>query len=267
MILHGCCNLINIRSVVLVIRESKRPKTGKDRSTEISNIPNRSIAMTVLQPFVTLCGQAAPIASLALFMAPLPTIQQIKKDRRVGDLPLLPYSTMTTSAFLWTTYGILKKEPSVYVTNLFGLVLALYYFFQFVRFAPMRSPTLPGSKKQHIAGSASIVIAASLLYFSGLPTAVNVIGLSAVAICLAMFGSPLAALQTVIKTKSAKSIPLPFTLASLINCFCWTVFGIFRMKDPNIYVTNTIGLFFAVVQLVLKLKYPNGSAPAALKAM
>jgi solute carrier family 50 protein (sugar transporter) len=255
--------------VLLVIREIRRPKTGKDQSTEISNIRNRSIAMITpfVNPFVTFCGQAAPIASVVLFMAPLPTIHQIRKDREVGDLPLLPYSTMTTSAFLWSTYGILKKEPSMYVANLFGLVLSLYYFSQFVRFAPMRSPTLPGSKKQHIAVSASIATAASLLYLSGLPTSVNIIGLSAVTICLAMFGSPLAALQTVIRTKSAKSIPLPFTLASLINCFCWTVFGVFAMKDPNVYVTNIIGLAFAVVQVFLKLRYSGGSAPAALKAM
>jgi solute carrier family 50 protein (sugar transporter) len=225
--------------------------------------------MTAFQPLLAnLCGQAAPIASLALFMAPFPKIQQIKRDREVGDLPLLPYSTMTTNCFLATIYGILKKEPKMYVTNLFGLVLAVYYFSQFARFAPMRAPTLPGSQKQHIAASTSIVIAASLLYFSDLPVSDNIIGLSSVAICLAMFGSPLAALQTVLKTKSAKTIPLPFTLATLINCFCWTVFGLFNMKDPYVYVTNTIGLVFAVVQLVLKLKYPGdpGDQHLPLKA-
>jgi hypothetical protein len=55
--------------------------------------------------FVDLCGQGAPLAAIGLFAAPLPTIRQIATAGTVGGIPLLPYSTMASNAFLWTTYG------------------------------------------------------------------------------------------------------------------------------------------------------------------
>ncbi len=73
--------------------------------------------------------------------------------------------------------------------------------------------------------------------------------------------SPLAALKHVIVTKSAHSIPTPFTLACLINCMAWTVVGWWKIQpsDFNIYFPNMMGLACAVAQLVLKGIYGNSS--------
>jgi solute carrier family 50 (sugar transporter) len=79
-----------------------------------------------------------------------------------------------------------------------------------------------------------------------------------VLLCMVMFGSPLATLKTVILTKSARSIPLPFTVASTINCFLWSVAGLFKLKDFNVYFPNLVGLTFSLVQVALKLKYGDG---------
>jgi solute carrier family 50 protein (sugar transporter) len=84
------------------------------------------------------------------------------------------------------------------------------------------------------------------------------IGNIAVLFCVAMFASPLAALQTVLHTKSAKSIPLPFTLATVLNCLLWSVVGLLDMHDANIYLPNLLGLAFGIAQVVLKLVYDNG---------
>lgn len=48
----------------------------------------------------------APIASVGLYLAPLPTIQQVTNSGTVGSLPLLPYTTMAANAWMWTTYGM-----------------------------------------------------------------------------------------------------------------------------------------------------------------
>ena len=77
--------------------------------------------------------------------------------------------------------------------------------------------------------------------------------------CVAMFGSPLAALKTVVTQKSAESIPLPFTLASVVNCFLWSVVGILDMQDTNVYVPNLLGLMFGLCQVALKVVYRSGA--------
>lgn len=212
---------------------------------------------------VNLCENAAPFSSIAMFVAPLPTMSQINRDRKVGDLPLLPYSSMTLNAFLWTVYGRLKGEPIVWASNAIGLFLGLYYFYWFTKFAPKKSPTLPGSVKHHKMVIRSTFIGTMLLYLSGSSAAARIIGFAAVALYPALSGSPLAAVNTVIRTKSAKSIPLPFTLASICNCFCWTVFGFVKMNDPNVYWTGGIGLAFGIMQAALKLIYGEGR-PAPL---
>jgi solute carrier family 50 (sugar transporter) len=60
---------------------------------------------------------SAPVFSIAVFCAPIPTLRQVSLDRTVGNLPLLPYSSMIASAFLWVVYGILKSEPKIWSAN------------------------------------------------------------------------------------------------------------------------------------------------------
>ena len=67
-----------------------------------------------------------------------------------------------------------------------------------------------------------------------------------------LFASPLAAVSQVIATKSAESIPLPFTIASTINCSLWSIVGVLLMNDFNIYFPSIMGLLCALAQLFLK---------------
>jgi hypothetical protein len=55
--------------------------------------------------WVSLCTKAAPLTSIVLVMAPIPTIQRVVQERTVGSLPLLPYSSMIGNAFVWVMYG------------------------------------------------------------------------------------------------------------------------------------------------------------------
>jgi solute carrier family 50 protein (sugar transporter) len=128
---------------------------------------------------------------------------------------------------------------------------------QFTKYAPKQSPTFPGSVMGHIQGCVAFVLLTVGMALT-LSKPAPLVGNLGVVLCVAMFGSPLAALKTVVSTKSAESIPLPFTLASVLNCFLWTVVGILDMNDVNIYVPNVLGLTFGLIQVGLKLVY--GSA-------
>lgn len=150
--------------------------------------------------------------------------------------------------------GIFKSEPKVWSANGVGLVLGTYYFLEFIRFSPKRSSTLPGSVLQHFQGITCFLVLCMGLSYVGGATFVGYLG---VTLCVAMFASPLAALKVVLETKSSKAIPLPFTIASVINCFLWSVVGIFDMDDYNIYVPNLLGLSFGLIQVALKFVYSN----------
>ena len=213
---------------------------------------------------VALCGQLAPIASIVVFLAPLPTIRGVVRVRSIGHLPLLPYSSMVASAFLWLMYGIMKREQSIWFANGVGFVLGCYYTFQFTKCVPnwlSPLPTLPGTVQQHMRAIGAVVVVTlflAILQPVGKGTSAGIIGNGGVLLCVAMFASPLAALRVVLQTKSAKAIPLPFTIASVVNCLLWVITGLFQMKDANIYVPNILGLCFGLIQVYLKVIYGSG---------
>jgi solute carrier family 50 (sugar transporter) len=218
--------------------------------------------------WLTWCGTLAPFASLVVFLAPVPTMTQIGRDKTVGGLPLLPYSTMVASTFVWIMYGILKSEPKVYVTNLVGFACGLLYCWNFIKNLPMdRSKVnLPGSLRTHYQGVGLICATTlALASFNAREIAIPIIGLMGVIFCVVMFASPLSVMKSVIQTRSARSIPLPFTIASVVNCLLWSVLGIFQMKDLNIALPNVLGLACSVLQVALKLMYGNGDDSTSVK--
>jgi len=222
--------------------------------------------------WVKFCSNMAPFAAIVVFMAPYPTIRKVQADRSVGSLPLLPYSSMVSNCVLWCAYGILIKERKVWFTNLVGLVFGLFYFLKFVKFTPPKSTSLPGTVRQHLQGcmatmaglAAWILICYLTVHRKGMwmNYASGLIGNTAVFFCLLMFASPLSSLQTVLRTRSAKSIPLPFTLATILNCFFWSVAGLGEFKDFNIYFPNLLGLAFGLIQVGLKILFDYGSSTA-----
>lgn len=222
--------------------------------TEVSSGP-------IMSFWVQLCGRTAPMAAVVVFMAPIPTMLQITQQRSVGDLPLLPYTSMIASAFVWLAYGIMKDEFKIWGANAVGLVLGLCYFLVFIKYSPSRSSTLPGSVLQHMQGASILVLLSlALSMWAG----VAMVGNLGMILCVCMYGSPLAALKAVLQTRSAKAIPLPFTLASVFNCFLWSVTGLFEMYDYAIYLPNLLGLSFGLIQLMLKFIYGSGPSEGML---
>lgn len=217
------------------------------------------VTATATPGWVIACGQAAPAVSSGVFLSPVPTIMNIMRDKSVGNLPLLPYSSMCVNAFMWMTYGILKKDSKIWSPNLFGLLCGLNYFRQFKKHSN-GAKNLPGTASQHVTYSSLIIALTALTAFtleSDLASAI--IGKVAVLFCVILFASPLAALKNVIKTRNASSIPLPFTLTCILNCFLWSVYGI-DLKDFNIYFPNLLGLMSSLAQLGLILFYGKGKS-------
>lgn len=226
--------------------------------------------------WVKFCSNTAPLAAIVVFTAPYPTLRQVQKDRSVGNLPLLPYSSMIANCFLWSVYGILVKESKIWLTNSVGLVFGLFYFLKFIEHTSPKSESLPGTVRQHLQGCFAIIAGSAvwvlLCYLTvwrkgmWMQYAAGLIGNTAVIFCMLMFASPLAAMRSVLRTRSARSIPLPFTLATILNCFLWSVAGLGEFHDFNVYFPNLLGLAFGLVQVGLKILFDYGSFVETIKS-
>uniref|UniRef100_A0A7S2VZP2 Sugar transporter SWEET1 n=1 Tax=Eucampia antarctica TaxID=49252 RepID=A0A7S2VZP2_9STRA len=210
-----------------------------------------------MEMLTDVCGVLAPPAAIVVTLSPIPTIQKIISQSSIMDFPLLPYSTMVANCFLWTVYGWLVDERKIWVTNLLGFILSTIYFYQFQKFCPADVSNLPGKLSHHLIGLSFFIIVTIVTPSLFGRQGPSLIGKAGVVICSLMFFSPLSKLKTVIREKSAESIPLPFTIACCINCFLWTIVGL-GMVDFYVYFPNGMGLFFGLIQLSLRILYGDG---------
>jgi len=210
--------------------------------------------------WLSLCAKLAPASSLVLIMAPLPTMQKIAQDNTVGDLPLLPYSSMFVNTFIWTTYGFLLHDPRLWIPNVLGVALGLYYFSQFSKFCSKNASGLPGTVSHHLQIARLLVLFTFLAaYFMPREIALSFVGMEGIIISIILLASPLSSIKAVMESKSAESIPITFTLACLANTVLWFVLGFFDMHDAIIYGPNIIGILSSIMQLLLKVIYTAGS--------
>ena len=168
---------------------------------------------------------------------------------------------------MWFTYGILKRDPRIWSCNACSVLLGLYYSTAYASRSPSSSSTLPGTLRGHFR-----TVAAAILLALGTATllppsrSLPVLGGAGVTICVGLFASPLAAMGAVIRSRSARSIPLPFALASVANCTAWLVVGWWGMADVNVWLPNGLGLAFGLVQVGLRLRYGDGRDGTAKQA-
>uniref|UniRef100_A0A7S0CEY2 Sugar transporter SWEET1 n=1 Tax=Proboscia inermis TaxID=420281 RepID=A0A7S0CEY2_9STRA len=163
--------------------------------------------------------------------------------------------------------GLLKSERKIWVTNVPGVILGCYYAYEYRKYCPRNAANLPGTFSQHVNAIFFIAIFTLLAAFGlSREAAASLVGMEGVVFCVLLFSSPLAAMRSVIQTKSAKSIPLPFTLVSILNCTLWSVVGVIEMNDIMVYAPNLLGLLASVAQLALITIYGTSkSSPAKYK--
>ena len=216
---------------------------------------------SILHSIVQLSIYCAPVSSIVLCCSPIITIQHIIYDEKIHHYPLLPYTIMIMNTSLWFAYGLLQNDTSLYITNGISILLAIYYWCTYVRYTDTTSSTslqtiLPGSIQQHVVAICTTLLV--IITYTLIPYAAKHsrwLGMLAMLSGIVLFASPLTTLQYVIENKCAKSIPLPFTVASFISCFLWSIYGIYVTNDLNVYVPGIIGCTLSSLQLVLKIYY------------
>jgi len=69
-----------------------------------------------------LVGLAATVLTVAAF---IPQTYKAVRTRKTRDLAFSTYATIVVTGTLWTTYGIGKHDPALYITNSLVGLLAL----------------------------------------------------------------------------------------------------------------------------------------------
>lgn len=221
----------------------------------------------ILGPFFTVSfwSATAPIASIMLKLSPMPTIHKVRKRGTTGGLPLLPYSAMCTMTFVLVCYGVLICDTKIMITHGCGHLISLYYCLMFYRNLEDGASNLPGTVGMHAKtglGIAGAMMVAILALGKG---AAPIAGMTSVILSCIMYSGPLTVLKEAIRSKSARNIPLPYSIASLFNALAWLVYGYFGIHDFMIYAPCLIGFGSASAQILVHALFGTGSEICAKK--
>ncbi|KAI5311889.1 PREDICTED: bidirectional sugar [Prunus dulcis] len=209
--------------------------------------------MHILKVFFGVVGNAT---ALFLFLAPIITFKRIIRKRSTEQFSGIPYVMTMLNCLLSAWYGLPFVSPNnilVSTINGTGAAIEAIYVLIFIIFAPKR-------EKFKILGLFTFVLAifstVALVSVFALHSKARKLfcGLAATVFSIIMYGSPLAIMSTVIRTKSVEFMPFFLSLFSFLCGTSWFIFGLLG-HDPFVAVPNGFGSGLGALQLVLYFIY------------
>ncbi|XP_004306335.1 PREDICTED: bidirectional sugar transporter SWEET4-like [Fragaria vesca subsp. vesca] len=208
----------------------------------------------------TVVGVVGNVISAFLFLSPIPTFIKICKKKDVESFDPKIYLATVLNCLCWCYYGLPFVNPNsilVVTINGAGLLIELIYLGIFVFYAPPkgRRTVFNWLVPEFVFFVAVVVV--TMLTISEHEMAMNrplravVVGIICDIFNVIMYGSPLFIVKKVIKTKSVKYMPFTISLANFMNGCCWTAYALLGKVDYFILISNGLGAFFGLVQLIV----------------
>jgi solute carrier family 50 (sugar transporter) len=204
--------------------------------------------------FVTGLQFAGPIFFLSLQFSSVMTAAEITKTKTCGLLSPLPFISLFTNSFVWSLYGMMKMDGTVFIPNSCGVIASLYCILAFHKHAVTKP------NKLYIAALVTSSLALCLATAGKCP----LIGVLGCFLSVLLSGSPLAVMKTVVQEKSTTALPFTTSFVIWLNSISWLLYGVLVAHDILIYGPNILGFLLASVQMSLFAIY--GIKPAVKSA-
>ena len=204
-------------------------------------------------------GWVGTAISMFFFISPVvPFIDLIKGKITYKETPGILLICSFMNCILWAVYGVKLSKLQVYTANGIGGTITLVWIFIFLVYFAQKNVL----KSIGYIFLSLVIIAGigALFYFWVDPEKDKAVitGYVAMVFNVFMYAAPGEKIYSVIKTGNYKLIPIVSTIAGFVCSACWLMYGVYQ-SDLNIIIPNALGLFFAVLQvvvyLIIKCKY------------
>lgn len=194
--------------------------------------------------------------ALFLFTSPLVTFRRIMKGGSTEEFSGVPYNMTLLNCLLSAWYGmpfVTSNNMLIWTINGTGSVLEAIYVLVFLIYAPKKVRAKMLGLLTLVASLFGAVVVTSLLALHG-ETRKIFCGFLAAIFSVCMYGSPLAVMRLVIRTKSVEYMPFFLSLFSFLCGTSWFIYGLLG-RDPFIAVPNGCGSALGALQLILYTIY------------
>jgi len=209
--------------------------------------------MTATQ--IAMISQAPKIAFGMLLLSPIATCMKIHKEQSVGELSAFPFVSFIGNCGVWSVYGLLAENPTIYQANIAGFAAGCLFTGVYARYG-----SIPMQTWSFAIGMNAL--AAGCAFGLEKEMCLNILGTAGAGTAVVLLSSPLVALGNVIKSKDSSSMPWQVSLGMFVNASVWTIFGWTVVDDPFVWAPNGLGAAASAVQLAVIAKYPPKAATA-----
>ncbi|CAL4976573.1 unnamed protein product [Urochloa decumbens] len=195
------------------------------------------------------------------------TFWRIVRSRSTEEFEPAPYVLTLLNALLWLYYGLTKPDGLLVATvNGFGAVMEAIYVVLFIVYAADHATRVKTAKLAAALdiGGFGVVFAATTFAISELDLRIMVIGMICACLNVLMYGSPLAAMKTVITTKSVEFMPFFLSFFLFLNGGVWAAYAVLD-RDIFLGIPNGIGFVLGSIQLIVYAIYMNSKASQSSK--
>ena len=192
----------------------------------------------------TLAPLMGGLISVSMFMAPLPSVLNASKNKSLGELNLSPYPAQCGNCAAWLSYSIILKNPWIFVPNVVGLILGLFFTYIGSRLGDAaQKAALLRSFGSYMSVIALAILCAAKGVFN--VAANEVIGRVGIALLMIYYCSPLSTIAKVVETKDSSSIDPALTIVGIANGCFWGMYGL-AISDIYVYGPNLVGASIAL---------------------
>ena len=191
----------------------------------------------------TLAPLMGGLISVTMFMSPLPAVLQASKDRALGTLNLTPYPAQCGNCAAWLTYSIILQNPWIFVPNVIGLALGLFFTLTGWK---LGSEAVKGTIVRSFVSYMSVIALGIVCAAKGVfsITAKDVIGRLGIGLLMIYYCAPLSTIAKVVASKDSSSIDPALTMVGVANGCFWGMYGL-AISDIYVYGPNLVGAAIA----------------------
>eukprot|EP00929_Paragymnodinium_shiwhaense_P046952 TRINITY_DN23861_c0_g1_i3.p1 TRINITY_DN23861_c0_g1~~TRINITY_DN23861_c0_g1_i3.p1 ORF type:complete len:263 (-),score=49.12 TRINITY_DN23861_c0_g1_i3:107-895(-) len=219
--------------------------------------------------------------TILFFLSPGQVCYSIIQKRSTQMFSPVPYVIGVFNCSLWCYYAYITMAvsdqnlwPNLAV-NVVGVLMFMTYTLVFWRFS--REKAWVGA----LLGMGFVISMLLLLFFElavpaledrglggnfhwggdDIPLKSSMCGVFTDALNVMLYASPLAALGTVLRTRSAEALPLAFSALTLLVSITWVAQGLL-IGNITVYLPNALGVLLGISQLAIIVVIGRGSSEA-----
>ncbi|XP_031555159.1 sugar transporter SWEET1-like [Actinia tenebrosa] len=198
----------------------------------------------------------ATLSQAGLLLTGAQTCLRIIRNGSTGEVALFPFLACCLSSVLWTKYGLLQEDFPITLISCAGMISQSIYILIYYTNVNARDKKNISVKLLLAFLTVTSILSYIKYYVEDVETASMHLGFVCSGFSVAVYGSPLVSLATVIRKKSTECLTFSLCIANFIVSLQWLMYGQI-VQDNFIKIPNGVGVLLSTIQVSLFICYPS----------